>query len=107
MELPLRRRLIPMLATVAALALTPAAHAATDTTSVSLLAGTLDYTTPFTAGNFPATTLTGLPQVVHATVNPWIVTDGRGSPLNGWNVTISATQFSTGGASPTPCPRAP
>jgi hypothetical protein len=96
--------LTPVLAALALLALTPTAQAATDTTSISLLGGTLDYTTPFTASNFPATTLTGLPQAVHATVSPWAVTDGRGNPLAGWNMTVSATQFSTGGGSPETLP---
>jgi len=98
------RRLIAVLATVALLTLTPAAQAALDDTSISLLAGTLDYTTPFTADNFPATSLTGLPQAVHATVNPWVVTDSRGSLIAGWNMTISATQFTTGGGSPNTLP---
>ncbi|HMJ95037.1 MAG TPA: WxL domain-containing protein [Thermoleophilaceae bacterium] len=84
--------------------MTPAAQAALDDTSISLLAGTLDYTTPFTADNFPATSLTGLPQAVHATVNPWVVTDSRGSLIAGWNMTISATQFTTGGGSPNTLP---
>jgi len=32
------------------------------------------------------------------------VTDARGSLLNGWNVTVSASQFSTGGGSPSTLP---
>jgi hypothetical protein len=80
------------------------AAAATTTPSITLDAGTLSYTTPFTAQNFPNTTLTGLPQTVHAPVNAWVVTDARGSLLNGWNVTVSASQFSTGGGSPSTLP---
>jgi hypothetical protein len=96
----LRSKLATLGALVTVLALASPAQAATSDTSITLNAGTLDYTTPFSAGNFPNTTLNGLPQVVHAGVNPWTVTDGRGSLLNGWNLTISATQFSTGGGSP-------
>ena len=69
------------------------ASAATDETQVTLSAGDLTYTTPFSAGNFPNTSLTGLQQVVRASVNPWKVTDARGGLLNGWNVTVSASRF--------------
>lgn len=70
------------------------AHAqATDNTQVTVTAGALTYTTPFSAGNFPNTALTGLQQTVRASVNPWTVTDARGSLLNGWNVTIAASRF--------------
>lgn len=85
-------------------ALPAAAPAATTDTSITLGAGALTYTTPLSAANFPNTTLTGLPQAVHASINPWVVTDARGSLLNGWNVTVSASQFSTGGASPSTLP---
>jgi hypothetical protein len=100
----LKRSLISVLTAIVALTLASAADAATDDTSITLTGGTLDYTTPFGANDFPTTALTGLPQVAHAPVNPWVVTDGRGSPLNGWNVTISGTQFSTGGGSPSTLP---
>jgi hypothetical protein len=75
-----RSRLTAVAAAVAALVGAPAAQAATDNTSVTLGPGTLDYTTPFSAGDFPNTT------------------------LNGWNVTVSASQFSTGGGSPSTLP---
>jgi opacity protein-like surface antigen len=100
----LRSKLAALAATAVALAAAPAAQAATSNTSVTLGAGTLDYTTPFSSGNFPNTTLTGVPQLVHAAVNPWTVTDARGSLLNGWNLTVSASQFSTGGGSPSTLP---
>jgi hypothetical protein len=103
MRLPAASFVLPaLLATVAAL---PAsAPAATTTPSITLGAGTLAYTTSFTAQNFPNTTLTGVAQTVHAPVNSWEVTDARGSLLNGWNVTVSASQFSTGGGSPSTLP---
>jgi len=69
------------------------ALAATDDTQVTLSAGALTYTTPLSAGNFPNTSLTGVQQVVRASVNPWKVTDARGGLLNGWNVTVSASRF--------------
>jgi hypothetical protein len=104
MGMKVHRRLTAVLAAVMLLSLAGAAQAATDSTSINLLGGTLDYTTPVTADDFPATTLTGLPQSVHAPLNPWVVTDGRGSLVSGWNVTVSATQFSTGGGSPVTLP---
>jgi hypothetical protein len=85
-------------------ALPGSATAATTTPSITLGAGTLTYTTPFTAQNFPNTTLTGLAQSVHASINTWAVTDARGSLLNGWNVTVAASQFTTGGGSPSTLP---
>jgi hypothetical protein len=100
----LRSKLATLGALVAALALASPVQAATSNTSITLGAGTLDYTTPFSTGNFPNTTLNGLPQLVHANVNPWTVTDARGSLLNGWNVTVSASQFATSGGSPNTLP---
>ena len=103
MRLPAASLVLPaLLATLGALPAT--AVAATTAPSITLGAGTLSYTTPFTAQNFPNTTLTGLAQSVHAQLNPWAVTDARGSLLNGWNVTVSASQFSTGGGSPSTLP---
>ena len=69
------------------------AQAAVDDTQITVTAGALTYTTPFSAGNFPNTALTGLQQAVRASANPWTVTDARGSLLNGWNVTIAASRF--------------
>src|SRR5437763_9534778 len=107
-DYPMRRFAMAALAIPAVLAtsggLSADAMAATTSPSITLGAGTLTYTTPFAAANFPNTTLTGLAQTVHASVDPWVVTDARGSLLNGWNVTISASQFSTGGGSPSTLP---
>jgi putative surface cell wall-binding protein len=101
----LRPATIALSALLATLGALPAsAAAATTTPSITLGPGTLSYTTPLTAQNFPNTTLTGLAQTVHAPLNPWAVTDARGSLLNGWNVTVSASQFSTGGGSPNTLP---
>ena len=72
-----------------------AAHAATDTTSITITGGTLDYTTPFTAGDFPATTLSGLQQIKTASVDPFAVTDSRGGAA-GWHLTIAASRFTSG-----------
>jgi hypothetical protein len=96
-----KSKLLALLTAVGALALAPAAHAATDNTSVTLNGGTLDYTTGFAANDFPTTTLNGLPQVLTTNTTAWSVTDGRGlGALDtgaGWNVTIAASQFSGGG----------
>jgi hypothetical protein len=83
-------------AAVASLLAPPAAHAATDTSSITISGGTLDYTTPLAAGDFPATTLTGVQQVRTASVDPFVVTDSRGGSA-GWNLTIQASQFTSGG----------
>jgi hypothetical protein len=68
------------------------ASAATDTTSITLAAGTLEYTTPFAAANFPNVTLNGSQQTVTANVSPYVITDSRGGSA-GWNLTIEASQF--------------
>jgi hypothetical protein len=98
----MRTKLVACFTVLAALALAPVAAAETDTTQLTLDAGTLDYTTPFSAGNFPTTTLTGTPLTLHADANQWVVTDARGSVDNGWNVTIAASQFSAGGGKTLP-----
>lgn len=94
-----QKKIIGALATTAALALAalgPAsALAAIDDTSVAIAGGTLDYTTPLTAGNFPATTLTGLQQAKSANISPYTVTDSRGGSA-GWNLTIAASTFTSG-----------
>ncbi len=83
-------------AAVAAAALAPtAALAATDTTSVAIGGGSLEYTTPLAAGDFPATTLTGLQQAATADISPYKVTDSRGGSA-GWNLTIAASRFTSG-----------
>jgi WxL domain surface cell wall-binding len=91
----MRRHVLFLLGVIAALALPSAATAATDTTSIALAGGTLTYTTPFTANDFPNTTLTGIQQTVTTDVNPYVVTDSRGGSA-GWNLTIAASQFSDG-----------
>jgi putative surface cell wall-binding protein len=95
-------RIVGIASVLVALAAAPVAQAATDDTSITLAAGELTYTTPFTAGDFPSTTLTGLAQTKRASVNAWTVTDARGSLLNGWNVTVAASQFTAGGGKTLP-----
>jgi hypothetical protein len=84
--------LAPIVCAVALFAVPSSAFAASDTTNITVNGGTLDYTTPFTAGDFPSVTLNGLTQVKNATVNNWAVSDNRGSSA-GWHVTIGASQF--------------
>jgi hypothetical protein len=87
-----RIRFIAPLAFIAAMAFPAASLADTSTTNITINSGSLAYTTPFSAGNFPATTLNGLPQAKTANISPWVVTDNTGSGA-GWNVTISASRF--------------
>lgn len=93
--MPLPRKALVALAATASLLAPAAAHAATDTSSITISGGTLDYTTPLTASDFPATTLTGVQQVKTADVAPFAVTDSRGGAA-GWHLTIQASQFTSG-----------
>jgi hypothetical protein len=77
------------------------AQAATDPTNITLTGGSLDFGTPFSAGDFPSTQLNGSVQTVTADVGNWSVNDARGSLL-GWNVTIAAGQFTSAGADTLP-----
>src|SRR6266540_2314539 len=88
-------------AAVAALAAAGPASAATDPTSVSIAAGSLEYTTPLTAGNFPNVTLDGTQKIVSANVSPYVITDSRGGSA-GWNLTIEASQFTSAGSDTLP-----
>lgn len=92
-----KRTILCVLAAATGVAALPAAAGAqsTDTTSVTITSGTLDYTTPLTARNFPATTLSGLQQTTTADIAPYKVTDARGGSA-GWNLTIAASQFTSG-----------
>ena len=86
-----------------ALALPTGAAAATDQTSVNLTAGALSFTVAPTADNFADTALTGATQTITTNFNDWRVNDARGSGA-GWNVTMQASQFSDGGATPKTLP---
>lgn len=80
-------------AAAAALAAPGAAHAqATDTTSVTLSAGSLTFPTTLAASNFPATQLNGQVQTLNAAVGDWSVNDATGALL-GWTVQVKASQF--------------
>lgn len=83
-----------VIAALAAVAASPASaqDSGTDTTSVTLTAGTLAFGTDFAAANFPTTALTGVAQTITTSVGNWSVDDSRGSLL-GWNVKIGATRF--------------
>lgn len=95
------KRLLLGVATVAASALLSApALAATSTVSGTLSAGTLSLTTSATPSF--ALTLDGTDQTASYTL-PTTVTDATGSGA-GWNLTVTSTQFSTGGASPLTLP---
>jgi hypothetical protein len=96
------RKLIAVsVASLAALGAAGPAHAAsgTDLTSIQLIGGTLDFGTGFSASNFPATSLNGMPQTVTTAVGNWSVNDARGTLL-GWNVKVQASQFTDDGGTP-------
>ena len=88
------RKLVAIAATLGVLPSAGPAYAQSDPTSVTINGGTLAYTTPLTAGNFPSVTLDGTQNVVTANVNPYVVTDSRGGAA-GWNLTVEATQFTS------------
>lgn len=72
---------------------------ATDTTSVTLTAGSLSFGTGLAAADFPSTSLSGVAQTVTTSVGNWSVDDSRGSLL-GWNVKIGATRFTDQNGTP-------
>jgi hypothetical protein len=85
---------------VSALALAPAAEAATTTANGTVTAGSLSNTAPAIA-DFGAT-LNGLTQTVNTTVGGWSVTDATGSN-NGYSVTVAASApVITGSTATTP-----
>jgi hypothetical protein len=90
-----RLLLIPAAIAVLAVLATPAG-AATSTVSGTVSAGTLSLTTSATP-TF-SLTLDGTDQTASYTV-PATVTDATGSGA-GWNLTITSTQFTTGGGTP-------
>jgi putative surface cell wall-binding protein len=95
------RSLSAALAVLALGALAPAAASAADTVVTgTLLPGTLSLTTA-PASTFSAT-LGGADQTATYTV-PSTLTDARGTSA-GWNLTITSTQFSTGGVTPSTLP---
>ncbi|HEU4658614.1 MAG TPA: WxL domain-containing protein [Capillimicrobium sp.] len=89
------RRVAAIAAVIASLVAAASASAESDTTSVTITGGSLSYTVPLQADDFPNVQLNGLTQVVKANVDPYSITDARGSGA-GWNLTISASQFSDG-----------
>jgi putative surface cell wall-binding protein len=79
-------------ATLAALAIPAGALAAGGTSSVTLTAGTLSFSTTPSASDFASTALTGAQTTIHTNFANWGVDDGRGSGA-GWHVTFQASQF--------------
>jgi hypothetical protein len=71
------------------------------TTSTGITGGALTLTSPGTASL--SATLTGADQVVNGSLGKSTVKDATGSGA-GWNVQISGTQFTTGGATPRTLP---
>jgi hypothetical protein len=71
------------------------------TTSTGITGGALTLTTPGTVSL--SATLTGADQIATGSLGKSTVKDATGSGA-GWNVTISGTQFATGGATPRTLP---
>ncbi len=94
---------IGAIAVVAAMIPSTALAQATDTTSVTLTGGTLSVSAAPLADNFPATALTGATQTLTTNFNDWRINDATGSGA-GWNVTMSASQFSDGATTPKTLP---
>jgi hypothetical protein len=80
-------------ALLASLLLPGAALASGNSTSVTLTAGSLSFSTTPSASNFPSTALTGAAQTIHTNLATWGVDDATGSGA-GWHVTFQASQFS-------------
>lgn len=78
--------------TVACLVVPAGALASGGSTSVSLSAGSLAWSTTPSASDFPSTGLTGAQQTIHANLASWGVDDATGSGA-GWHVTFQASQF--------------
>jgi hypothetical protein len=72
------------------------AYAAASTAIIN--AGTLAISAP-TVANFAGVTLDGTSKSTTAAMGTFTVTDARGSGA-GWNVTVQATQMTTGGGTP-------
>lgn len=95
----MRKARFTALAVVAAAFAVPAAAQAatsTDTTSVTLTAGALQFTANPLASDFPSTALTGATQTVRTPFSDWSVKDASGSGA-GWNVTLQASRFANAG----------
>src|SRR3712207_5105645 len=94
-------RIIMALALAGSVAVSaPAALAATSTVTGTISAGTLSIAT--TASPTFSVTLDGTNKTASYTV-PSTVTDATGSGA-GWNLTITSTQFTTGGGTPQTLP---
>jgi hypothetical protein len=79
-------------ATLVCLVAPSSAMASGASTSVSLLGGSLSFSTTPSASNFASTSLTGAQQTIHTNLASWGVTDATGSGA-GWHVTFQASQF--------------
>lgn len=95
-----KRLIVGLAAAAASLIPAPSALAATATVTGNVNAGTLSISTSATPSF--AVTLDGTDKTGSYTV-PTTVTDATGSGA-GWNLTITSTQFTTGGGSPSTLP---
>lgn len=89
-------RLAATAVALAGLAVPSGALAAGGTTSVTLVGGSLAFSTTPSASDFPATTLTGGQQTIRTNFANWGVNDATGS-AGGWHVLFQASQFTGSG----------
>lgn len=85
-----RRGAVVLLSSLIALAVTASVAQADDTT-VTVTGGSLTLGS-ISTGDFGGVTLNGAAQTTTATMDPFTVTDPRGTGV-GWNVTVSASSF--------------
>lgn len=88
--------LAALAAALTVLALPAGAFASGASSSVTLSAGALSFSTTPSASDFAATTLTGAAQTIHTNFANWGVNDATGSGA-GWHVTFQASQFTGAG----------
>lgn len=86
------RRFALVCVMVACLAVPAGAFAAGGSTSVSLVGGSLAWSTTPSASDFASVALTGAQQTIHTNLASWGVSDATGSGA-GWHVTFQASQF--------------
>ena len=91
-----RKTLYGMVTAVALSAMLVVPAMAQDTTTAVVTAGTLSITAAVPVDNFVGRNITGAAQTTTATMDPYTVSDLRGSGA-GWHVTAVASQFTTAG----------
>lgn len=94
----MRKVLLTCVSLLLAMTVFQTAHAATtgsSTASVTVNGGAIDVITPPSNTTFAPVTLSGATVTTNANLSNLVVSDSRGSGA-GWNVTVQASQFTTG-----------